>query len=98
MLNAINYNIAENLEYRTTVNNDLIKETDENYPLKGKIAPRFHNEGLTDVKILDVVVKPGEMFNLSATSIPMQGTIHISMPDGGRLVVIYNTIVKPKNC
>ncbi|MEB3346317.1 hypothetical protein U6A24_12640 [Aquimarina gracilis] len=83
--------------YQTTVSSDTILETEDNYTLEGKIAPRFHNEGTTEVTILNVVVKPGEMFNCSATTFPMQGTINIIMPEGGKLVCIYNSLVK-KEC
>lgn len=93
-----NQNIAEILSYHTTVNSDLVEKTQDNYPLDGKIAPRFHNEGETEAIILDVKIKPGEMFNLSATEIPMEGNINIIMPNGGKLVVIYNTIVEKKAC
>ena len=98
MLDSINQNIADALLYRTYAASDTIRQTEENYSLKGKIAPRFHNEGTTDVIIFDIKVKPGEMFNLSATAIPMDGTISIIMPNGGKLVVVYNTLIKQKEC
>lgn len=99
MLDSVNQNIADALEYRTYVMEDTISETKENYSLEGKIAPRFHNEGTTDVQILNVRVRPGEMFNLSATAIPMSGTIPLLLPSGGgKLIVVYNTLIKHKKC
>ncbi|WP_282080875.1 hypothetical protein [Aquimarina algiphila] len=89
--------VAFLLGYQSTVSSYTITETEDNYTLEGKIAPRFHNEGTTDVKILNVTVKPGEMFNCSATTFPMKGSIAIIMPNGGKLVCVYNSLHK-KDC
>ena len=97
MLETIIGNIIESNGYVTNVMQEEITQTDSNYSLKGKIAPRFHNEGVNDIHILGVVVKPGEMFNASANTIPMDGTLSIVMPNGGKVIVIYNTLTK-KRC
>ena len=102
MLNTINTNITEALKYNTFVGADQIDKNEDNYSLEGKIAPRVHNEGEVDVIILNVTVKPGEMFNLSATPIPMSGNIpiHFNESQAGikKLVVMYNTIKLKKDC
>ncbi|WP_271765942.1 hypothetical protein [Aquimarina algiphila] len=97
MLSTIQHMVAFLFGYQTTVSSDTITVTEDNYTLKGKIAPRFHNEGNTDVSILNVTVKPGEMFNCSANNFSMKGSINIIMPDGGKVVCIYNSLHK-KDC
>ncbi|WP_281990515.1 hypothetical protein [Aquimarina aggregata] len=87
--------------YQTTVHAHTIKQTEDNYSLEGKIAPRFHNEGETDVIILNITVKPGEMFNCSANTFFMQGNINIIMSDDrdkNKLVCIYNSLQEKKDC
>ncbi|WP_299431555.1 hypothetical protein [uncultured Aquimarina sp.] len=87
------------LGYATTVSSDTLYKTDNNFSLDGMIAPRFHNEGDTNVIIHNVTVKPGEMFNCSATTIPMEGKIPVIIQPGNnpKLVCIYNELVK-KQC
>ncbi len=99
MLESIKNKLAFLLGYQTVVSSDTIYQTTDNYELDDKIAPRFHNEGETDVYILNIIVKPGEMFNCSATTIPMRGTINIIMPDEGesKIVCVYNSLIK-KEC
>lgn len=101
MSNLITTIVGFLFRYRTTVHADTIKQTEDNYSLEGKIAPRFHNEGETDVIILNITVKPGEMFNCSANTFYMQDTINIIMSDDrdkNKLVCIYNALQKKKDC
>ncbi|MBW1296434.1 hypothetical protein [Aquimarina litoralis] len=99
MLKTFQEAILNLLGYTTLMVSDTLLKTDNNFSLDGMIAPRFHNEGDTDVIIHNITVRPGEMFNCSATIIPMSGRIPIIIKEGAnsKLVCIYNTIVK-KQC
>ncbi len=89
----------ESPSYRSIVSADTILETENNYPLEDKIAPRLHNEGETNIIVLNTRVEPGAQFNFSANGfLPMRGTIniYIEQKEGktGKAVIVYNTIKK----
>lgn len=89
-------------KYYSIVSADTFYKTENNYKLEGKVAPRLHNEGETDIYVLNTKVEPGQQFNFSSNGFtPMDGSISIIIMEEddkkSKAVVVYNTIIK-KEC
>lgn len=77
-----------------TFASDQITESENNYPLNGKVSPNFINEGNTDVTVALSTIKPGGQLTLNFPNHILEGFLSVRFRESGvespiNLLTIY---------